>query len=232
MISVVIPAWSAAAHIPRTLAALKACGIAGEIVVVVADSPDGVMPVGMHSHDAAEAARPGARVAFFARGRGVQLRAGAKAAAGNWLLFLHADTVPGPGFAAAVLGFVADPKNRACAGFFRLRLDDPTAAARIVESLANWRADALGLPYGDQGLLIARALYDQAGGFPPLPIMEDVALVRKLGRRRLVQLEAGLVASAERYRRDGYLLRPLRNLVCLALYFLGVAPERIAKLYD
>ena len=117
------------------------------------------------------------------------------------------------------------------AGFFRLRLDDPARAARFVERLANWRADALGLPYGDQGLLIARALYESAGGFPPLPIMEDVALVRKLGRRRLVQLEAELVTSAERYRRDGYLVRPLRNLICLALYFLGIAPARIARIY-
>ncbi|MEK7245943.1 MAG: glycosyltransferase family 2 protein [Pseudomonadota bacterium] len=239
MLSIVIPAWNAAAHIPRTLAALKACGIAGEIVVADANSSDGT---------AAEAARLGARVVAAARGRGVQLHAGAAAAHpdrgasfnargdspahGDWLLFLHADTVPGPGFAAAVTRFIADPANQDRAGFFRLRFADPTRAARIIEWLANWRAHMLGLPYGDQGLLLSRALYDRTGGFPPFPIMEDVAMVRRLGRRRLVQLDAELVTSAERYRRDGYLVRPLRNLVCLALYFLGVAPARIARIYD
>ena len=105
-------------------------------------------------------------------------------------------------------------------------------AARAIEGLANWRARTLALPYGDQGLLIARELYDQAGGFPPLPIMEDVALVRRLGRRKFIPLDAELITSSERYRRDGYLFRPLKNLFCLALYFLGVAPARIAKLYD
>lgn len=237
MLSIVIPAWNAAAHLQRTLAAVQASAIAGEIVVVAADSPGGegrqYQNAGAIAPDgtAALAARAGARVIAAPRGRGIQLHAGAAAARGDWLLFLHADTIPGAGFAAAVARFVADPANRTRAGYFRFRLDDPTRAARIVERLANWRANALALPYGDQGLLIARALYDQAGGFPPFPIMEDVALVRTLGRRRLSPLDAELVTSAERYRRDGYLVRPLRNLVCLALYFLGVAPERIARIY-
>lgn len=223
MLSIVIPAWNAAAHIPRTLAALKASGSGGEIVVADADSSDGT---------AALAAQLGARVIAAPRGRGIQLHAGVAATRGDWVLFLHADTVPGAGFGAAIAGFIAEPENRARAGFFRLRFDDPALAARVVECLANWRARTLALPYGDQGLLIARELYDQAGGFPAFPIMEDVALVRRLGRRRLVQLDGELVTSAERYRRDGFLLRPLRNLGCLALYFLGVAPARIAKLYD
>lgn len=223
MLSIVIPTWNAAGHIPRILAALKASGIGGEIVVADADSPDGTATL---------AAQLGAHVVACARGRGIQLHAGAAATRGNWLLFLHADAVPGPGFGAAVAGFIADSANRNRAGFFRLRLDDPTAAARRVERLANWRARALALPYGDQGLLLSRALYESAGGFPPLPIMEDVAFVRRLGRRRLVQLDAEIVTSAERYRSDGYLYRPLKNLFCLALYFLGVAPARIANLYD
>lgn len=223
MISIVIPTWNAAAHISRTLAALQASGIGGETVVADADSSD---------ETAALAARHGARVIAAARGRGIQLRAGATAAGGDWLLFLHADAVPGPGFAAAVAGFIAEPSNRNRAGFFRLRFDDPALAARAIEGLANWRARTLALPYGDQGLLIARELYDQAGGFPPLPIMEDVALVRRLGRRKFIPLDAELITSSERYRRDGYLFRPLKNLFCLALYFLGVAPARIAKLYD
>jgi len=75
------------------------------------------------------------------------------------------------------------------------------------------------------------ALYDNVGGFAPLPLMEDVDFVRRLGRRRLTRIGARCIASARRYRRDGYLRRSLRNLVCLSLYFGGVPPARIARLY-
>lgn len=87
------------------------------------------------------------------------------------------------------------------------------------------------MPYGDQGLLISRALYDRVGGFAAIPLMEDVELVRRIGRRRLAPVGAGITASARRYRNGGYIRRPLRNLVCLSLYFAGVAPARIVRLY-
>jgi hypothetical protein len=89
----------------------------------------------------------------------------------------------------------------------------------------------LGLPYGDQGLLIARSLYDSVGGYAPLPLMEDVDLIRRLGRHRLAPIAANAVSSARRYRREGYLRRPLRNLLCLSLYLAGVPPRRITRLY-
>ena len=89
----------------------------------------------------------------------------------------------------------------------------------------------LGLPYGDQGLLVHRDLYRAAGGFPAIPLMEDVALVRRIGRRRLVPLPFAVTTSAERYRRGGYVLRPLRNLGCLALYLAGLPPSAVRRLY-
>jgi hypothetical protein len=97
--------------------------------------------------------------------------------------------------------------------------------------MAAWRARRLGLPYGDQGLLIGRAFLESLGGYPPLPLMEDVALVRRIGRRRLDALAADAVTSAARYRREGYVARPLRNLFCLGLYFAGVPPAAIRRLY-
>src|SRR5262249_17936588 len=127
--------------------------------------------------------------------------------------------------------FVAGPAAATQAAYFTLALGDDSAAARRLEHLVDWRCRVFALPYGDQGLLISRALYDAVDGFRPLPLMEDVDLVRRLGRARLLPLGAPIEASARRYRRDGYLRRPLRNLFCLSLYFAGVPPHRIVGLY-
>src|SRR5262249_6449201 len=103
--------------------------------------------------------------------------------------------------------------------------------ARRVERLVAWRCRTFGLPYGDQGLVLARGFYRRLGGFRPLPLMEDVDLVRRIGRRPLVMLEAGAVTSARRYERDGWLRRPLRNLACLTLYFAGLPTPVLQRLY-
>jgi hypothetical protein len=97
--------------------------------------------------------------------------------------------------------------------------------------MVAWRCRRLGLPYGDQSLLIHHDLYLSAGGFPPLELMEDVALVRRIGRRRMTGLPLIVTTSAERYQKDGYIRRPLRNLGCLGLYLIGVAPPVIRRLY-
>src|SRR5439155_10555591 len=117
------------------------------------------------------------------------------------------------------------------AGYFDFALDDPGPAARRLERIVAWRCRALALPYGDQGLLISRSLYDAVGGFARMPLMEDVDLVRRLGRRRLARIGGPCIASPRRYRRGGYWRRPLRNLFCLSLYFAGVSPYRIVRLY-
>ena len=221
-ISVVIPTLNAAATLPDTLAALCSAAMLGEVIVADGGSSD---------ETAARAVAAGARVVVGPRGRGGQLAAGAAAASGNWLLFLHADCRLEPGWERAVDAFLRAPAAEARAGYFDLALDDPAPAARRLERLVTWRCRFLALPYGDQGLLIARRLYDAVGGFAPLPLMEDVDLVRRLGRRRLVRIGARCVASARRYRRDGFVRRPLRNLLCLLLYFIGVPPARIVRLY-
>jgi len=165
------------------------------------------------------------------RGRGSQLAAGAAAVAGDWLLFVHADTVLDDGWDEAAAAFVADPANADRAGYFRFALDDDSPQARRLERRVAWRCRTFGLPYGDQGLLVSRARYDAVGGFRPLPLMEDVDLVRRLGRDRMVELPVRAVTSAAKFRRDGWRRRSLRNLTCLALYFAGVPPRHIEKLY-
>jgi hypothetical protein len=139
--------------------------------------------------------------------------------------------IAGPGWAEAVTGFVEAPQAASCAGYFDFELDDAAPAARRLERIVAWRCRVVALPYGDQGLLISRALFDTVGGYAPLPLMEDVDLVRRLGRRRLAPIGVRCIASARRYRQDGYWRRPLRNLFCLSLYFAGMPPERISRLY-
>ena len=217
MLTIVIPALNAGACLGSCLAALAG---ADEIIVVDGGSSD----------DSAEIAKQaGARVIAVPRGRGAQLRAGAKAAKGDWLLFLHADTRLGAGWRDAVMAHVATAPDHA--GCFDLRLDDRAWQARVIEHGVALRVRLLGLPYGDQGLLISRHLYDDVGEYRPLALMEDVDLVRRIGRNRLRRLDATALTSAERWRRDGWLRRSGRNLVCLTLYAMGMAPDRLARFY-
>lgn len=222
MLSIVIPTLDAAAELSRTLAALAPALSGDEIVVADGGSRDDTARI---------ATAAGARVIEAPRGRGSQLRAGAAAARGEWLLFLHADTRPAPGWRAVAARFIADPANTARAAVFRFALDDADPRARRIERRVAWRVRALGLAYGDQGLLIARDFYRALGGFPAIPLMEDVALVRRIGKRRLTALDHAALTSAARYRRDGWRLRPARNVALLSLYFLGVPPRWLARLY-
>lgn len=217
-LDIVIPTLNAARTLPAVLSGLPA----RRVIVVDGGSTDATATL---------ARAAGARVVEAPKGRGPQLMAGAAAGRAAWLLFLHADTRLGPGWDEAVRRHGADPANRERAGYFRLRFDSQSSLARRWERAVAWRSRALGLPYGDQGLLIARSFYENLGGFRPLPLMEDVDLVRRIGRHRLMALEAEAVTSAERYERDGWLLRPARNLACLSLYVAGVPPRLIRRLY-
>ena len=104
--------------------------------------------------------------------------------------------------------------------------------ARMLELGVGVRCRVFRLPYGDQGLLIPKALYEQVGGYRPLALMEDVDIVRRLGRARVHMLAARAITNAERFQREGYIRRSARNLMCLALYRLGVKVETIVKLYE
>ena len=228
-LSIVIPTLDAADVLGATLAALadglvrlEEHGIGTEVVVADGGSRDG---------SEAEARRYGARSVEAAQGRGGQLAAGAAATSGEWLLFLHADTRPAPGWADEASAFMNAPGNEGRAACFRFALDDPAAAARRLEKLVALRCRLLALPYGDQGLLIHRSLYEALGGYRPLPLMEDVDLVRRIGRRRLSCLATPAVTSAQRYRHAGYAPRIARNLCCLLLFSLGVRAETVARLY-
>ena len=223
-LSIVVPTLNAAAGLAPTLDSLDAGAAPLDVERVVVDggSTDGTVAI---------ARGRGAVVIRGPRGRGRQLHAGAEASSGEWLLFLHADTCLAADWARAVCAFIAEPANRERAAAFRLAFDDEAPAARRLERLVAWRCRRLGLPYGDQGLLIGRARYRDIGGFRPLPFLEDVDLVRRQGRARMALLDATATTSSERHRRRGYVRQGMRNLLLVALFFAGVAPRHLARFY-
>jgi rSAM/selenodomain-associated transferase 2 len=226
MISVVIPTLDAEACLPDTLSALIPATVEGlirEVIIVDAGSKD-------HTCEIADAA--GAEVLSSSPSRGGQLIVGAARAKHSWLLFLHADTVLDAGWEREVTHFmerVDAGRTKPAAAAFRFALDDEGVAPRFLESLVRLRCVVLRLPYGDQGLLLPRRLYDKVGGYRELPVMEDLDLVRRLGGIRMLRARA--VTSAQRYRRDGYLKRAFKNQLCLLLYALNVPAARISQLY-
>ena len=218
-IAVIIPTLNAEASLAATLQSIAG----GEEIIVV----DG----GSQDETVRLARSAGARDQGTARGRGQQMRAGAEMATQDWLLFLHADTILAPDWRTHVDTHVRGADAADTVGIFRFKLDDSAWQARALEWLVALRVFVLALPYGDQGLLIHRSLYAALGGFRPLPLMEDVDFVRRIGRRRLRALPCAATTSARRWREDGWLARSARNIVCLAMFSAGAPIDRIARFY-
>lgn len=217
-LSIVIPTLNAAPALAALLADLTpglAAGLIREVIV-----SDG----GSEDESAALAEAAGARLVTGPASRGGQLVRGCAAAEGDWLWVIHADTRLPPDWPAAIEAVLAEGG----AHYGRLRFDVPGLAPRLVAGWANLRSRVFGLPYGDQTLLLPRALYQAAGGYPDQPLMEDVALARRLD---LHALALTVTTSAARYQRAGWLRRGGRNLLILLRYFLGTDPEQLARAY-
>lgn len=220
-ISVIIPTLNASATIGPCLGAVALgldAGLIAEVIIVDGGSGDDIVTVADLS---------GARLLVVERGRGGQLAKGAAAAKADWLLFVHADTVLDDNWTNAVL---TQLNNREKAGYFRLRFDAKGFAPTLFAAWANLRSRVFGLPYGDQGLLIHRDTYAEIGGHPEIPLMEDVAIARRL-KGRLTALRATATTSADKYRQQGWFRRGTRNLWLLFRYFTGGKPEDLASRY-
>lgn len=219
-LSVVIPVLNAEAGLPSCLAALMEgleTGLIRELVISDGGSTDRSIQI---------AEEVGAVLVVGPASRGGQLRRGVAASGGDWVLLLHADTVLDPGWSGAVGAHMASGQ----AGYFRLGFLSGGVPARVVAGWANLRARLFGLPYGDQGLVVSRALLDAVGGVPDLPLMEDVALARAL-RGQLRALRVTARTSAARYETEGWMRRGCRNLWCLSRYLAGADPARLAQGY-
>lgn len=224
VISIIIPTLNEEAHLGCLLEELaQACaGVSYELVVVDAASQDRTVEI---------AREHGARVVETAAGnRGHQLRLGAQRSQGQYLWFVHADVQLkaeanlgprlvrslGPGTAAACLWL-----DYAAPGFFY----------RFLAASSNWRAGHLGLIFGDQSLFVCRTVYQQVGGFPDVPLMEDWILSRKLARRGLLkQFPDRIIASSRKYDRHPWRVH-FKLMWIKVLFICGVSPQKLAQIY-
>lgn len=221
-ISIIIPVLNEAGTLPATLAALQPWRRQGhEILVIDGGSRDATVQL----------ARPLAdRVCHAARGRAVQMLAGAALARGSIFWFLHADTRP-PADAARAISDALNTGQYPW-GFFKVRFAEPSALLDLVAALMNVRSRLSRIATGDQGIFVTRELFEKVNGFPPLALMEDIALTRTLKRHALPAcLDHTLTASARRWRSHGTLRTILLMWSLRLAYFLGVSPQTLVKYY-
>ena len=221
-LSVVVPALDEAANLAQLLPDLARTCPGAEVIVVDGGSRDGTA--------AAVAGRPGARLLAGARGRARQMNAGAREAGGDVLLFLHADTRLPQGAASAIAEALAAPA--VVGGRFDVRFDSPRRILRVVAWFMNARSRATSICTGDQAIFVRRADFEAVGGYPDIPLMEDIELCRRLkARGRLAALRARVTTSARKWEREG----PLRTIGLMwalrLLQFCGVAPARLHRWY-
>ena len=222
MLSIIIPTLNSASDLPPLLRALDGAG--DEVIVSDGGSVDDTLAV---------AASYGARLAVGGAGRGQQLlraeRFCAAQSPDDWLLFLHADSQLPDGFGEAVRAHMDSAPDRA--GYFKFALDDQGFWPRMVEAWVHERCYWLALPYGDQGLLVRRDVYRAAGGYPAWPLFEDVKIVRRLRRRRLLAIDLPITTSAQKYIRDGYKARTFKNLGLLIRFLIKGSPDGLTEKY-
>ncbi|MCW8306758.1 glycosyltransferase [Acidiphilium sp. PA] len=220
-LTVVIPTLNEAPALPGLLALLARSALVGAVVISDGGSTDGTVAI---------AASHGAIVVSGGAGRGAQVSRGIAAAPSAWLLLLHADALPQPGWDDVMSRCIASNRP-SLAWYGRLRLASADPRARLIEYGAALRCALLRLPYGDQALLIHRDTLTAIGGMPTLPLMEDVALARRLGRARLAPCDMIVLTDAAAYARDGWLRRSLRNLARLARFLAGADAVLLAAQY-
>lgn len=219
-ISVVIPTLNEAETISQAVCRAKALE---PCEIIVADG-------GSCDQTARLARTAGCTVIESPPGRGIQLNRGAEQAAGDTLLFLHADNWLDPAAPAQIAKVLADPKIGG--GGFRQRIDASHAVYRLLERGNALRATARSLFYGDQGIFVRSETFHRLGGFADVQLMEDVIFSRKLRRQsRMVLLPGPIHVSPRRWQQHGVVRQTLRNWMLVTALTLRVPPDRLARFY-
>jgi rSAM/selenodomain-associated transferase 2 len=220
VVSIIIPTLNEADSIKATLDAIKSFGDNVEIIVVDGGSTDETASI-------AESYK--VRVLTSARGRGTQMHAGAKAAKGEILWFLHADTIAPPSAIEQIVNALKD--SNAVGGNFTICFDGERRAARFLTWLYP-QLGRIGLCYGDSAIFVRREVYERIGGFQPFPLFEDLDFYRRLKRGgRTVNLSAKVTTSSRRFETRSFALTFARWSILQVFYWLGVSPHRLAKAY-
>jgi rSAM/selenodomain-associated transferase 2 len=220
-ITVVVPVYRDAAALARTFAATDFSGRQVVVASTVEEDLGAALRLAHPEIDLVCVTAP--------RGRARQMNAGAAVARGEWLLFLHADTILPAGWTDEIAA--ADRNPEVNAGCFRFALDSRSPFARLIELGVRARVALFRLPYGDQALFVRRAAFDALQGYADLPIMEDVDLVRRLRRRgRLFRSTRPAITSARRWERDGWVRRTCCHVALILLYFCGVPATALIRL--
>lgn len=224
-ISVIIPTFNEESRIADAIARIRQTSERTETEVIVADarSEDRTVELSRSSADIV--------LELPCSGRAFQMHQGALASSGALLLFLHADTrLPDDWHIA--LNSAWSSREKPAATAFRLKFDSERPFYRFLARLANFRTGWTGVPHGDQAIAVDRQTYFRVGGFPPAPLMEEYLLFAKLARLgRLKVLAETVVTSVRRYEKNGRLFNTIRNTVIIALFYLGVPMESLARLY-
>ncbi len=223
-LSVMIPCLNESARLPLLLADLRRSELALEILLADGGSSDATAQI---------AGLVGAHlIGVHPAGRGRQLRAAAARARGDWLLFLHADSRLPQQWSAWLTTLLQGSSADASAWYFDLRISPSTPARRLLERAVGLRSRWLQRPYGDQGLLLHRGLYELCGGFAELPLMEDLELVERLSRiAELRRIGLPLTTDGRRWQQDGVLRRSWRNARLRRRWRQGESAAQLAKAY-
>ncbi|MGM0442429.1 MAG: TIGR04283 family arsenosugar biosynthesis glycosyltransferase [Elusimicrobiota bacterium] len=165
------------------------------------------------------------------RGRAKQMNAGAKVAGGEVIIFLHADTELPPG---AFKKISKELEKGYIGGAFKLKLDSENLLINLISHTANLRVDVFGIPYGDQAIFVKKSVFENAGGYPEIPLMEEVEFLRKIKREygKLKVIKSPVLSSARRWENNGILQTTLKNHLIRFLYLLKVSPEVLANIYN
>ena len=163
--------------------------------------------------------------------RGMQLKLGGEKANTNWIFFLHADSILQNDAIDEIAQFISIDTNHYRAAAFKLKFNQKRIYASFLSKIVLFRSKYFKLPYGDQGLIISKTFYNKIGGFKPLPIMEDVEIVKNIGFKNIRILDSYIITDSIRYKTQGWLIRPLINLYCLSLYFLCFNINYINRIY-
>ncbi len=220
MISVIVPTLNEEAVLAETLRCARQPGV-HEIIVADGGSTDTTCAIAAGSADIVRSAP---------RGRAAQMNAGAAHARGEILLFLHADTLVPDGFARAVIAACREPG--VIGGRFDVNLEPASPLIRLTGALMNRRSRLTGISTGDQAMFIRRDVFERLGGYANLPLMEDVELSHRMKRAgRIACLRQRVTTSARRWQKDGVVRTILLMWSLRTLYFFGVPPARLQRVY-